>query len=449
MRHALAKLLTIYADSSEAQQRGRAIVVLAMAMAAVALIFVPVAFILQSRPELSIAIEMLAAALFIVATLLARSGRIGAGAGLLLGTLIIAPLLVLVGGRSINIIPFALLFSVVIASLLLRPWQIWLVLIADLLGLALALVYLQARGVRPTEFDAGVVIVASVMLLMITLVSFLGAREIEAERAALRREIAERRQVEAALSWAKEAAESANRAKSSFLANMSHELRTPLTSILGYTELLLLRFEEQHDTELLNDLAVIRRSGNHLLDLINDVLDLSKIEAGKLDLTLETFQIVPVIQDLVTAFHSIIEQNRNTLVLDFASDLGTMHADQMKVRQILSNILSNAAKYTEQGTITLSVRRELHADVETISFRVADTGIGIDAEQLPALFQAFTRAHTSPTRKYEGTGLGLALSWRLCALIGGTIAVESTVGVGSVFTVRLPAVVVAEVDGSD
>jgi len=441
MRYALAKLLTIHADSSEAQRRGRAVVVLAMALAAVALIYMPVSLILESRPQLSIAIEILAIVVFIIAALLARNGWVGAGAGLLLGILIIAPLVILVGGRSISIIPFALLFSVVIASLLLRPWQIWLVLVADLLGLALALVYLQALGVMPTAFDTAVVVVASVMLVMLALVSFLGAREIHAERAALRREIADRLLIEAALSQAKEAAEAANRAKSAFLANMSHELRTPLTSILGYTDLLLFQFEEQHDTQLMNDLTVIRRAGDHLLNLINDVLDLSRIEAGKLDMALETFHIAPVVQDLATEFHSIIERNGNTLVLDLAGELGTIHADQLKVRQVLLNLLSNAAKFTEQGTITLSVWREVIANMECICFRVADTGIGIDAEQLPMLFQAFTRAHSSTKRKYEGTGLGLALSSRLCALMGGTIAVESTPGVGSVFTVRLPAVV--------
>src|SRR5215211_1726920 len=376
MRRVLAKLLTIHADTSEVQQRGRAVVVLAIAMASVALIFVPVALILQSRPQLSIAIEMFAMVIFISAALLARGGRVDAGAGLLLGILIVTPLLVLVGGRSINIIPFALLFSVVIASLLLRPWQIWLVLVADLLGLVLALVYLWARGIILTEFDAAVVIVASVMLVMVAVVSFLGAREIHAERAALRREIADRLLVEAALSQAKDAAEAANRAKSAFLANMSHELRTPLTSILGYTDLLLFQFEEQQDAQLLSDLTVIRRSGDHLLSLINDVLDLSQIEAGKLDMVLETFEIAPFVRDLVAEFASIIERNGNTLALELAGELGTMHADRMKVRQILSNLLSNAAKFTEQGSITLSVWRQAITNVEWIYFRVADTGIG-------------------------------------------------------------------------
>jgi signal transduction histidine kinase len=441
MRRVLARLLTIHADTSEVLQRGRAVVVLAIAMASVALIFVPVALILQSRPQLSIAIEMFAMVIFISAALLARSGRVGTGAGLLLGILIAAPLLVLIGGRSINIIPFALLFSVVIASLLLRPSQIWLVLVTDLLGLVLALVYLCARGVILTEFDAAVVIVASVMLVMVALVSFLGAREIHAERAALRREIADRLLVEAALSQAKDAAEAANRAKSAFLANMSHELRTPLTSILGYTDLLLFQFEEQQDAQLLNDLTVIRRSGDHLLSLINDVLDLSRIEAGRLDMALETFQIAPVVQDLVAEFAAIVERNGNTLALELAGELGTMHADRMKIRQILGNLLSNAAKFTEQGSITLSVWRQAMTNVDWIYFRVTDTGIGIAAEQLSTLFQAFTRGHASTTRKYEGTGLGLALSSRLCALMGGTIAAESSLGVGSVFTVRLPAVV--------
>jgi len=441
MRQVLARLLTIHADTAEAQQRGRAVVVLATAMAAVALIFVPVALILESRPQVSIAIEALALIVFITAALLARSGRVGAGAGLLLGILIVAPPLVILGSRAITINPFALVFSVVIASLLLRPTRIWLVLVADWLGLALALAYLQAYGVVPTDYDAAVVIVASVMLLMVALVSFLGAREIHAERVALRREIADRLLVEAALSEAKEAAEAANRAKSAFLANMSHELRTPLTSILGYADLLLSQFEEQPDSQLVKDLTIIRRAGDHLLSLINDVLDLSRIESGKIDIVLEMFEIAPVVQDLVAGLYSMIERNRNTLALDLAADLGAIHADRMRVRQILLNLLSNATKFTEHGSIGLSVWREARADGAWICFRVADTGIGIAAEDLPRLFHMFTRVHSSTTRKYEGTGLGLALSWRLCALMGGTIAVESTPGVGSVFTVRLPAVV--------
>jgi signal transduction histidine kinase len=274
---------------------------------------------------------------------------------------------------------------------------------------------------------------------MVALVSFLGASETQRERAALQREIAERARVELELSRAKEAAEAANRAKNTFLANMSHELRTPLTSILGYTDLLIVQTGQQSH-QLLSDLTIIRRSGDHLLNLINDILDLSKIEAGKLDVMLETFPIVPLVNDLVTSLHGLIEHNGNTIVVEYRDPSASMHADQTKVRQILLNLLSNAAKFTELGTITLSVQCELREGAEWISFRVADTGIGIDAEHLPGLFHPFTRIHTSSV-KYERTGLGLALSQRLCALMGGTIAVESTLGVGTIFTVRIPTIV--------
>jgi signal transduction histidine kinase len=395
--------------------------------------------VLQSHPAISIAIEMAAIVLFITAILLARSGRVNTGAVLLLGSLAVAPLAVMVGAGSINIVPFALVFSVLIASLLLPPWQIWLVLIADLVGIALVLAYHNMRGLALDDTDTAVIIVASVMLLMVALVSFLGASETQRERAALQREIAERVRVELELSRAKEAAEAANRAKNTFLANMSHELRTPLTSILGYTDLLIVQTGQQ-SPQLLSDLTIIRQSGDHLLNLINDILDLSKIEAGKLDVMLATFAIVPLVRDLVNPLHALIERNGNTLVVEYPEPSASMHADPTKVRQILLNLLSNAAKFTELGTITLSVQRELVAGAEWICFRVADTGIGIDAEQLPELFHPFTRLHAS-LAKYEGTGLGLALSQRLCALMGGTITVESTVGVGTVFTVRLPAVV--------
>ncbi len=256
---------------------------------------------------------------------------------------------------------------------------------------------------------------------------------------ALERAQAERQQAEAALYQAKEAAEAASRAKSAFLANMSHELRTPLTAIIGYSELLQKEAQFLGYTDFLDDLEKIRTAGNHLLALINDILDLSKIEAGKMQLALEQFDIAALVHDVVTTAQPLVEKNGNLLKVHCAADLDTMYADLTKVRQILLNLLSNAAKFTEQGVITVHVSRLGTRDASQICFRISDTGIGMSAEQLLTLFQEFTQATSATNRKYGGTGLGLALCRRFCQLMGGTITVESEVGRGSVFTVQIPA----------
>ncbi len=235
-------------------------------------------------------------------------------------------------------------------------------------------------------------------------------------------------------------AEQANRAKSEFLANMSHELRTPLTAIIGYTDLLRIR-AQQHNTIEISDVDNIGRAGNHLLALINDILDLSKIEAGKMDLDLSAFKVAPLIDDLLVTIQPLTEKNNNTLVVRCDELIGSMYSDATKVRQILLNLLSNATKFTESGTITLKASRERIDETEWLVFKVADTGIGMTSEQADRLFETFMQADASTTRKYGGTGLGLALSQRLCGLMGGEISVLSEPGIGSTFTVRLPAVV--------
>ncbi len=254
---------------------------------------------------------------------------------------------------------------------------------------------------------------------------------------------------------AKEAAETASQSKSQFLANMSHELRTPLNAIIGYSEMLQEDAADLGVTEILPDLDKIRGAGKHLLDLINDILDISKIEAGKMDLFLETFEVSLLIQDIETTIQPLIAKQNNTLKVSCADNLGTMYADVTKVRQVLFNLLSNAAKFTENGTIALTVEQRssfpsssllphpssLLSPPSSLLFHVSDTGIGITPEQADRLFQAFTQADTSTTRKYGGTGLGLALSRRFCQLMGGDITVSSEIGKGSIFTVQLPIAV--------
>ena len=259
----------------------------------------------------------------------------------------------------------------------------------------------------------------------------------------LEQEIVHRKQTQQELLNAKHAAEEANRAKSSFLANMSHELRTPLNAIIGYSEMLEEETRDAGQVEAVRDLRKIQTAGKHLLSLINDVLDLSKIEAGRMTLHVETFELRPMIEEMVETLRPAAEKNFNRIVVALADDLGSMHADATKVRQILFNLLSNACKFTDHGTISFDVRRQTGSSDRFI-FRVTDTGIGMTPEQQWKLFQDFAQADASIARKYGGTGLGLAISSRFAEMMQGHINVESQLGEGSTFTVDLPAAVNGE-----
>ncbi|NTW03066.1 MAG: PAS domain S-box protein [Oscillochloris sp.] len=268
------------------------------------------------------------------------------------------------------------------------------------------------------------------------------------------RDATRRKQVEDELQRARDAAEAASRSKSTFLANMSHELRTPLNAIIGYSELLIEDAADVDRESLENDLRRIHRAGTHLLGLISDILDISKIEAGKMDLRYELFDLAPMLSDVELTVAPLAGQNSNRFDIVYDGKPARLFADPVRVRQILINLLGNACKFTEHGTITLRIYaivdlRSQTTDTGTahtssnnqqpgIVFEVADTGIGMSSEQITRLFQPFTQADDSTTRKYGGTGLGLALTRYFCQMMGGTVDVVSTPGQGSTFTVCLP-----------
>jgi adenylate cyclase len=243
----------------------------------------------------------------------------------------------------------------------------------------------------------------------------------------------------AQLETARDQAMAATRAKSQFLTNMSHELRTPLNAIIGITEMLKEDAQETRDDPLIEPLDRIHHAGAHLLALINEILDLAKIESGKLELHPEDVDLGCLMEDVARTAESLAAKNGNRLEIGLAPDLGSIQADPVRVRQVVFNLLSNACKFTKGGTVTLRAGRETGADGDHVSISVQDTGIGLTEEQCARLFQEFTQADSSTTRKYGGTGLGLAISRRLCRIMGGDIDVSSAMGQGSTFTVTLPA----------
>jgi len=256
----------------------------------------------------------------------------------------------------------------------------------------------------------------------------------------LKEEIEIRKKTELAFKKAKEVAEQANLAKSQFLANMSHELRTPLNAIIGYSEILFEEAKDQENSDYTNDLLKIMQAARHLLAMINDVLDLSKIEAGKMQIHTETFDLAEIISEITNTISPLTTKNKNVLQVIWQGREGLVHSDVTKIRQILINLLGNASKFTDQGIIQLRVGiEEDNKGISWVRFQVKDSGIGISPEQQAKLFQPFIQADASTTRKYGGTGLGLTISQHFTEMLGGYLTLDSKMGEGSTFTVLIPA----------
>ena len=247
------------------------------------------------------------------------------------------------------------------------------------------------------------------------------------------RDITDRRRTETALADYTRELEQATRAKSDFLASMSHELRTPLNAIILYSELLQELAPGRGDQDSIPDLQRIQSAGKHLLELINDILDLSKIEAGKMALSVEEFDVTSLVDEMLDTVGPLVQKNRNTLAVHCAPDVGTMTTDAMKTRQILLNLLSNASKFTHDGVISLTASRRTVDGTPCVEFTVTDTGVGMTSQQMSKIFDAFTQADVTTSRKYGGTGLGLALVSRFCQMMGGRVSVESRPGPGLAF----------------
>ncbi len=239
-------------------------------------------------------------------------------------------------------------------------------------------------------------------------------------------------------------AEEANQAKSQFLANMSHELRTPLNAIIGYGEILIEDAQDLEQKEFIPDLIKIQSAGKHLLSLINDILDISKIEAGKMELFLEEFELKSLLEEIIVTAQPLIEKNQNQFELRYADEIGLIYADMTKFRQILFNLLSNASKFTQQGLIFLKINIYKQNNQDWLQIQVEDNGIGISNEQINQLFQPFTQADASTTRQYGGTGLGLTITKKFCEMMGGEIKLKSELGKGTIFTIELPVLVTAQ-----
>jgi signal transduction histidine kinase len=437
-RSLLSGMFRIASDDEDVQRRGRALLSVLLALAVSMLLVACVAAVL-APPERRTPTLLVIGVLVIVclaSAALARRGRVDP-AGLLCSgalSLMIAGYVLHVGAYA----PFLwyMSLSVVIASISVRPRLIWVALAVNL---ALALL-LAAVLPEPPEQRLRITTILVALLLPIGVFTYFSAARsrtiFKAQAAAMRELESAKAKLDDAVIVAQEhadRADAANRAKSTFLANMSHELRTPLNAIIGYAELVE---EELEDDAAAADLRKIQSAGQHLLAIIADVLDLSRVEAGKLSITPEPVALPELIAELRATVSPILTRNHNTLEIDRPAELAVVTTDRLRLKQILLNLLSNAAKYTESGAVTLRLRR---LAAGATRFDVEDTGIGIEPAALERIFEDFTQADNTFARQYDGAGLGLSLSRRLARLLGAQLSATSQRGRGSTFSLTLPA----------
>lgn len=347
------------------------------------------------------------------------------------------------GGTSSPFLVWLVLVPLLAFMYFGSTWTARIFVLSQILGGIAALYGFYLAGAFPTHIPVENMVVAGVLsALGANIYVFMMAAyysSVVDSQSELIREIERHQSTLRALTVAKDEAERANGAKSDFLAKMSHELRTPLNAVLGYSEILLEDAELEGRGEQIADLQKISAAGKHLLAMVNDILDISKIEAGKMALHVENVSLDDLIDEVESTARPLASKNTNSFVVERQTELGIVRADATKLRQAIFNLLSNAAKFTQNGQITLSIARRQHDGRDWIEVSVADTGIGISREQQQALFNNFSQASSKIAAVYGGTGLGLSLSQNLCRLMGGRIEVESELGKGSRFTIYLPA----------
>jgi signal transduction histidine kinase len=435
------RLLVVESEDADIVRRGQSFIALCLTFAGfTAALLLPIALADPAGDlPMSFAVLGLVICNYSAGVVMARRGHVDV-AGIVVGATLstIVALFILLRFQALNDGIWFMILSVIISGMAIRPAFIWVVLALDLLLTTGFLVALPPDPVLPYH-NFGKVMILDALLATVAVATYIHAtrsrdlfnrqrsvvRELEA--ANLHAELV-RQQAEEAL----QLAETANRAKSVFLATMSHELRTPLNAIIGYSE--LLRDDVTGSAQA--DLDRINGAGQHLLLLISDILDITKIEAGRMAIYLEEFAVDAFVAEVAQTVRPLVDKNRNTLHVEQGAGLGEARTDRTRLRQILLNLLANAAKFTRDGRIDLRCRRE----GPTLVFEVADTGIGMDAATLERVFHEFVQADPSTTRRYGGTGLGLALSRKLAGMLGGAVSVTSAPGEGSTFTLRVPAV---------